>query len=99
MSGKYKGAQQILSELLERHVFYTACLPHGSNLVIEHASNVSHIISNMYDNIEALYVFFAASTKRTFNLNEVMKTSSNCLKLTNLSKRRWSARPDAIKAV
>ena len=99
MSGKYKGAQQILSELLERHIIYTACLPHGSNLVIEHASDASPIISNMYDNIEALYVFFAASTKRTFNLNEVMKSSSNCLKLTNLSKTRWSARPDAIKAV
>ncbi len=99
MSGKYKGAQQIFSELLERQVIYTACLPHGSNLVIEHASDASPIISNMYENLEALYVFFAASTKRTFNLHEVMKTSSNCLKLTNLSKTRWSARPDAIKAV
>ena len=69
-------------------LFIRSCLPHGSNLVIEHASDSSPIISNMYDNIEALYVFFAASTKRTFNLNEVMKTSSNCLKLTNLSKTR-----------
>ena len=34
MSGKYKGAQQVLSELLERPIIYTACLPHGSNLAI-----------------------------------------------------------------
>ena len=32
MSGKYKGAQQVSSELLERPIIYTACLPHGSNL-------------------------------------------------------------------
>ena len=32
MSGKYKGALQIFSELLERPIIYTACLPHGSNL-------------------------------------------------------------------
>ena len=37
--------------------------------------------------------------KRTFSLKEVMNASSNCLKLTNLSKTRWSARPDAIRAV
>ena len=58
MSGKYKGAQQALSELVERPIIYTACLPHGSNLAIEHGSNASRIISYMYDTLEALYVFF-----------------------------------------
>ena len=58
MSGKYKGAQQVLSDLLECPVIYTACLPHGSNLVIEHGSDASFVISSMYQTIKALYFFF-----------------------------------------
>ena len=77
MSGKYKGAQQVLSDLLERPVIYTACLPHGSNLVIEHGSDASFVIGSMYQTIEALYVFFSASTRRTHHLNEVMKMSGS----------------------
>lgn len=99
MSGRYKGAQQVLSELLERPIIYTACLPHGSNLAIEHGSNASRIVSYMYDTLEALYVFFSASTKRHFHLSEILKNAENRLQLTNLSKTRWSARPEAIKAV
>ena len=34
MSGQYKGAQPALSELVERAIIYTACLPHESNLAI-----------------------------------------------------------------
>ena len=95
MSGKYKGAQQALSELVERPIIYTACLPHGSNLAIEHGSNASSIISYMYD---TLYVFFSASTKRNSVLNKKLKDAECRLRLTNLSKTRWSARPEAIKA-
>ena len=62
------------------------------NLVIEHGSDASFVIGSMYQTIEALYVYFSASTRRTHHLNEVMKMSgSNNLKLTNLSKTRWSA--------
>ena len=98
MLGKYKGAQHVLSDLLEQPVIYMACLPHGSNLVIEHGSDASPI-NSMYQTIEAL-CFFSASMKHTHHLNEVMKTSAlNNLKLTSLSKTRWSTRLDVIKAV
>ena len=99
MSGKYKGAQQVLSELVERPIIYTACLPHGSNLAIEHGSNESYIISYMYDILEALYVFFSASTKRKSVLSKKLKDAKSRLRLTNLSKMRWSAIPEAIKVV
>ena len=63
MSDKFKGAQQVLSELLERPIIYTACLPHGSNLAIEHGSNASSFVRVMYDTLESLYVNFSASRK------------------------------------
>ena len=86
MSGKYKGVQQALSELVERLIIYTACLPHGSNLAIEHGSNASRIISYMYDTLEALYVFFPPSTKRNSVLSKKLKDAESHLRLTNLSK-------------
>ena len=52
-----------------------------------------------YDTLESLYVYFSASTKRHFVLSEKLKDSESCLHVKNLSKTRWSARPEAIKAV
>ena len=99
MSGKYNGAQKGLSELLDRTIIYTPCLPHGSNLAVEHGSNASKIVSFMYDTLEALYVYFSASTKCHLVLSEKLKNAESCLHLKNLSKTRRSARPEAIKAV
>lgn len=47
MSGKCKGAQQVLSELLKRKIFHTPCLPHGSNLAVEDGSKASKIVAFM----------------------------------------------------
>ena len=99
MSGIYKGAQQKLSEILERPIIYIPCIPHGSNLVIEHGCNASQIVRNMYDILESLYVFFSSSTKRHDALKTMLQMTEGALDLQNLSKTRWSARPDAVNAV
>lgn len=68
------------------------------NTFLEHGCNSSLIISNMINNLESLYVFFSASTKRFSNLNKEMDIE-NKLQLKNLSKTRWTARVESIKAV
>ena len=70
MSGKYKGAQKIVSEILERKITYIPCLPHGVNLVIEHSSKASPVVWKMYDTLERAYVFFSSSTKRHDTLSQ-----------------------------
>ena len=99
MSGIYKGAQQKLSELVERRIIYIPCTPHGSNLVIEHGCNASQIVREMYNILESLYVFFSSSTKRHDELKEKLEMTEGALQLKNLSKTRWSARPESVKAV
>ena len=98
MSGIYKGAQQKLSEILEKPIIYIPCTPHGANLVIEHGCNASQLIRNMFDILEAAYVFISSSTKRHDVLKNKLKMNEFGLQLKNLSKTRWSARPDAIVA-
>lgn len=69
------------------------------NTFLEHACNSSLIVSNMIDNLENLYVFFSASNKRYSVLNKQMDNVDNTLQLRNLSKTRWTARSESIKAV
>lgn len=53
----------------------------------------------MIDNLESLYVFFSASNKRYSILNKELAGLENVLQLRNLSKTRWTARAESIKAV
>lgn len=99
MSGVYNGAQQKLSEILERKVPYTKCTPHGVNLVIEHGCQASPLIGKVYDILEQLFVFFTKSTKRHKELRDKLEKIENALLLRNLSKTRWAARAEAVKAV
>ena len=48
MSGKFNGAQQKLSEMLERKILYTKCTPHGINLVVEHGCAASPLIAKVF---------------------------------------------------
>lgn len=98
MSGKYNGAQQKLSTMLDRPITYIPCLPHGSNLVIEHGCNASQLVSQMYDTLESCYVFFSSSTSRHAALKDRLDKIEGALQLRNLSKTRWSARPEAVEA-
>ncbi len=98
-AGKYNGAQKKLSEKVEREITYIPCVAHGANLVNEHSSKASVLISSMYDILEAIYVFFNASTKRCKVLTDLLQEVDNALQLKNLSKTRWTARPESKEAV
>ena len=99
MSGIYNGAQKKLSEKVEREIIYVPCIAHGANLVSEHSSNSSPLIKSMYEVLEAIYVFFNASTKRSKVLVDLLEKVENALQLKNLSKTRWTVRPESVDAV
>ena len=99
MSGKVKGAQQKLSELLERKIPYTKCTPHGVNLVVEHGCSASPLIGKVFTVLEQIFVFFNDITKRNQHLKEKSQEVENFLQLRNLSKTRWTARPKSVEAV
>ncbi|XP_028415018.1 uncharacterized protein LOC114538098 [Dendronephthya gigantea] len=99
MSGKFNGAQQKLSEMLERKIPYTKCTPHGVNLVVEHGCSSSPLIGKVFAVLEKIFVFFTDSPKRNEHLKEKCKEVENFLELRNLSKTRWTARPESVEAV
>lgn len=99
MSGSINGTQAKVTELVGHNVHYIPCQAHRLNTFIEHGCNSSLIISNMIDNLESLYVFFSASNKRYSVLCKEMSELENVLQLRNLSKTRWTARAESIKAV
>ena len=74
-------------------------MPHGVNLVIEHTSDASPLISKVFDTMQSIYVFFSKSTNRHAELNHAIGKIENTLKLRSLSQTRWSARPESIEAV
>ncbi|CAB3988472.1 zinc finger MYM-type 1-like [Paramuricea clavata] len=94
MSGEFNGAQKNLSELVGRHIPYIPCQAHRCNTVIEHSCNASAIVQEMFEILQALYVFFTSSTKRFQPLKDEITKVENCLMLRNLSKTRWSARAE-----
>ena len=53
----------------------------------------------MYEVLEAIYVFFNASTKRSKVLVDLLEKVENALQLKILSKTRWTVRPESIDAV
>lgn len=99
MSGVNKGAQRYFSELVGHTVPYIPCQAHRLNTFLEHGCKASLIIGNFIDILENIYVFFSASTKRSSNLMERMDKIEGSLKLRNLSKTRWTARAESIRAV
>ena len=99
MSGKRKGAQAMLSNELKRHVPYIPCQGHRANTVIEHASSACPLIVFLFEQLEAVYVFFTSSKKRNSIISEKTKAVENALQLRNLSRTRWTARAESIQAV
>jgi len=53
----------------------------------------------MVDTLENLYVFFSASSKRYGLLDIKLSEIENAIQLRNLSKTRWTARAENVKAV
>ncbi|CAB4023989.1 Hypothetical predicted protein [Paramuricea clavata] len=88
MFGKFKGAQKCLQTLIGRSVPHISCQGHRSNTFIEHCSKTT-LFTQMYDLLEAFYIFFSKSCKRDDVLRKELKKKENALKLRNLSKTRW----------
>ncbi|XP_028418765.1 zinc finger MYM-type protein 1-like [Dendronephthya gigantea] len=101
MSGRFNGVQKKIQDKLGRRIPYMPCLAHRSNTVIEHSCEASAIITELFNVLEELYVFFTSSTKRISSLKEHIDDADidNPLQLRNLSKTRWVARAESIKAV
>ena len=98
MSGNVKGAQKCLQTLIGRSVPYIPCQGHRSNIFIDHCSKTA-LFTEMYNILEALYVFFSKSCKRDSVLCEELKNIENALKQRNLSKTRWVYRGESIEAM
>ncbi|KAL4118970.1 hypothetical protein QTP88_011848 [Uroleucon formosanum] len=99
MSGKYNGAHVKLSELVGHKITFIPCQAHRLNTFLEHSCDASSIIGNTIDTLESLYVFFSSSNKRYGLLHEKISKIENALQLRNLSKARWTARAESVKAV
>lgn len=99
MSGKINGTQQKLSELLGHTVLFIPCQAHRINTFLEHSCNASVIVGDLFLVLEHMYVFFSSSTKRYAHLQKSLSEIENSLQLRNLSKTRWTARAESIKAV
>ena len=99
MSGVHNGAQAEIEKKLDRKVPYIPCQAHRCNTVVEHACESSHIIQELFNILQELYDFFSGSTKRHAIIANHLEQVENCLQLRNLSKTRWTARAESIKAV
>ena len=100
MSGEFNGAQKNLSELVGHEISYIPCQAHRCKTVIEYScNNASVIVREMFEILQALYVFFTSSTKRFQPLKYQIAKVENCLMLRSLSKTRWSAMAESIQAV
>ena len=64
MSGIYNGTQQKLQEIVGHDIPYMPCLSHRCSTAVKHGCASSDLINEMFVVLEALYVFFASSTKR-----------------------------------
>ncbi len=99
LSCVHNGAQEKLSEILQRSIPYTKYVSHGVNLVIEHGCQESPLIAKVFDILEQLFVLFTKSTKRNNELKEKLEEVENALMLRNLSKTRWAARVESVQAI
>ena len=84
---------------IDRKVPYIPCQAHRCNTVVEHACKSSHIIRERSNILRELYVIFSGGTKRHAIIAKHLERVENCLQLRNLSKKRWRARGEFIKAV
>lgn len=96
MSGRYNGLQNLIKQHSASAEFIP-CASHSLNLIGVAAAESSLEITEFFNTIQQLYVFFSASTSRWNVLEKLFKNKH--LSVKPLSNTRWSARADAIKAL
>lgn len=94
MKGKNNGLQKKILDINPR-AFFVPCAAHSLNLVVNDAAKCSLEVTNFFNIIQEIYVFFSASTYRWGIL---MKELPN-LTIKPLSDTRWESRIDAIKTL
>ena len=99
MSGEFNGTQKKISEIVNHNVPYVPCQDHRVNTALEHCIRASSIVSDLFDTLQEMYVFFTSSPKRFRPLKVKMMELENALSLKNLSKTRWVARAESLRAV
>lgn len=99
MSGHLRGTQAMVSEIVGHNIPYIPCQAHRLNTFVEHSCNASIIVGELFNTLESLYVFFSSSTKRSSFLEKKLADIEKSLKLRNLSKTRWTARAESLRAV
>lgn len=81
MSGEFKGTQKKMSEMVGHVVPYVPCQDHRVNTALEHCVRASSIVSDLFDTLQELYVFFTASPKRFKPLKEKLNKIENSIGL------------------
>ena len=100
MSGRYNGLQaKVAAE--NHHAVWIPCAGHSLNLVGQAAAECCQAAVAFFDFLEAIYVFFTASTQRYEILIDSLKTvESGPVSVPKRgSTTRWSCRSDAVKAL
>lgn len=99
MSGHLRGTQAMVSEIVGHNIPYIPCQAHRLNTFVEHSCNASIIVGELFNTLESLYVFISSNTKRGGYLEKKLADIESSLKLRNLSKTRWTARAESLRAV
>ena len=99
MSGKFNGLQAKVAAV-NPLAYWLPCAGHSLNLVGKAAAECCTQAIAFFDFLEAIFVFFTASTKRYKILIDTLKEhGGNILVPQPVSQTRWSARADATKAL
>lgn len=100
MSGQYTGLQTRIKATTP-NAEYVHCAAHNLNLVVN--DSVSHVpqISQFFDILQKIYVFFSESLPRWQELNETVREDHNIKNLTlkKLCPTRWSSRNNSLLAL
>lgn len=94
MKGKHNGLQKKILDINPR-AFFVPCAAHSLNLVVNDAAKSSLEVTNFFNIIQEIYVFFSASTYRWHILMKELPK----LTVKPLSDTRWESRIDAIKTL
>lgn len=98
MAGKYNGLQARIKEV-NCQVEWIPCSAHSLNLVGKNAAKSCSEACDFFLLVQGIYNFFSASTDRWEILQNQAERGSSSSTLKTLSKTRWSARDDAVRAL